>query len=135
MRHSKRMRSPGVWLDEYCWEDRMEFHKRRRRESHSSERENRSRRAHHLHRTYEGYKSLFVSLILKSICSTFICINIKIIAIRKYRSGRHRCLYIFLKHLNYKLEHKNNLKTKISETEHEPNEMFLEQLKKKQLRP
>ncbi|TNM98718.1 hypothetical protein fugu_013282 [Takifugu bimaculatus] len=55
MRHSKRMRSPGVWLDEYCWEERIDFHKRRRRDSHSSERENRARRAPHQHRTYNGH--------------------------------------------------------------------------------
>ncbi|XP_072251955.1 dual specificity protein kinase CLK4-like isoform X2 [Leuresthes tenuis] len=47
MRHSKRMRSPGVWLDEYSWEERMECRKRRRRDSHSSERENKSRKTHH----------------------------------------------------------------------------------------
>uniref|UniRef100_A0AAQ5ZIS8 dual-specificity kinase n=1 Tax=Amphiprion ocellaris TaxID=80972 RepID=A0AAQ5ZIS8_AMPOC len=55
MRHSKRMRSPGVWLDEYSWEERMECHKRRRQESHSSERENKSRRTHHHNKTYEGH--------------------------------------------------------------------------------
>ncbi|XP_029020551.1 dual specificity protein kinase CLK4 isoform X2 [Betta splendens] len=49
MRHSKRMRSPGVWLDEYSWEERMECRKRRKRESHSSERENRSRRVQRHH--------------------------------------------------------------------------------------
>ncbi|XP_070693578.1 dual specificity protein kinase CLK4b [Pempheris klunzingeri] len=54
MRHSKRMRSPGVWLDEYSWEERMECRKRRRRESHSSERENKSRRNLRHHKTNEG---------------------------------------------------------------------------------
>lgn len=34
-------------------------------------------------------------------------------------------------HFSETLEHKKNLKTKISETEHEPNEMFLAQFKKK----
>uniref|UniRef100_A0A8C9TNF7 dual-specificity kinase n=1 Tax=Scleropages formosus TaxID=113540 RepID=A0A8C9TNF7_SCLFO len=44
MRQSKRMRTPRDWLDEYDWEERMESRKRRKRESHSSERENKSRR-------------------------------------------------------------------------------------------
>ncbi|XP_024918856.1 dual specificity protein kinase CLK4-like isoform X2 [Cynoglossus semilaevis] len=55
MRHSKRMRSPGIWLDEYQWEERMECRKRRRQDSHSSERENKSRRTHRNNRTYEGH--------------------------------------------------------------------------------
>uniref|UniRef100_A0A3Q3JN97 dual-specificity kinase n=1 Tax=Monopterus albus TaxID=43700 RepID=A0A3Q3JN97_MONAL len=55
MRHSKRMRSPCVWLDEYSWEERMECRKRKRQGSHSSERENKSRRIHHHHKTYEGH--------------------------------------------------------------------------------
>ncbi|KAM7417777.1 hypothetical protein PAMA_017430 [Pampus argenteus] len=55
MRHSKRMHSPGVWLDEYSWEERMECRKRRKRDSHSSERENKSRRIHHHHKTYDGH--------------------------------------------------------------------------------
>ncbi|KAG8004089.1 hypothetical protein GBF38_008178 [Nibea albiflora] len=55
MRHSKRMRSPGVWLDEYSWEERMECRKRRKRDSHSSERENKSRRTHRHHKTHEGH--------------------------------------------------------------------------------
>uniref|UniRef100_A0A3Q0SFX0 dual-specificity kinase n=1 Tax=Amphilophus citrinellus TaxID=61819 RepID=A0A3Q0SFX0_AMPCI len=55
MRHSKRMRSPGIWLDEYSWEERMECRKRKRRESHSSERENKSRRTHRHHKTFEGH--------------------------------------------------------------------------------
>lgn len=55
MRHSKRMRSPGVWLDEYSWEERMECLKRRRQESHSSERENKSRRTHRHNKTFEGH--------------------------------------------------------------------------------
>ncbi|XP_020502149.1 dual specificity protein kinase CLK4 isoform X1 [Labrus bergylta] len=54
MRHSKRMRSPGVWLDEYSWEERMECRKRRKRDSHSSERENQSRRSHRYHKMFEG---------------------------------------------------------------------------------
>ncbi|KAE8286024.1 Dual specificity protein kinase CLK4 [Larimichthys crocea] len=55
MRHSKRMRSPGVWLDEYSWEERMECRKRRKRDSHSSERENKSRRTLRHHKTHEGH--------------------------------------------------------------------------------
>ncbi|KAM4554805.1 dual specificity protein kinase CLK4b isoform 2-T3 [Odontesthes bonariensis] len=55
MRHSKRMRSPGVWLDEYSWEERMECRKRRRQDSHSSERENKSRKTHHHFKMYEGH--------------------------------------------------------------------------------
>ncbi|KAM4585596.1 dual specificity protein kinase CLK4-like [Fundulus diaphanus] len=54
MRHSKRMRSPGLWLDEYGWEERMECRKRRRRDSHSSERENGARRTPH-YKTYDGH--------------------------------------------------------------------------------
>ncbi|XP_067373765.1 dual specificity protein kinase CLK4-like isoform X1 [Channa argus] len=55
MRHSKRMRSPGGWLDEYSWEERMECHKRKKRDSHSSERENKSRRTHRHPKTFEGH--------------------------------------------------------------------------------
>lgn len=55
MRHSNQMRSPGVWLDEYSWEERMECRKRKKRDSHSSERENKSRRTHHHHKTHEGH--------------------------------------------------------------------------------
>uniref|UniRef100_A0A1A8J2T6 dual-specificity kinase n=1 Tax=Nothobranchius kuhntae TaxID=321403 RepID=A0A1A8J2T6_NOTKU len=55
MRQSKRMRSPGAWLDEYSWEERMECRKRRKRDSYSSERENRSRRNPHCHKTLEGH--------------------------------------------------------------------------------
>lgn len=55
MRHSKRMRSPGVWLNEYSWEERMERRKRKKRDSHSSERENKSRRTHRHQKTYEGH--------------------------------------------------------------------------------
>ncbi|KAM4621802.1 dual specificity protein kinase CLK4-like isoform 1-T1 [Polymixia lowei] len=55
MRQSKRMRSPGVWLNEYSWEERVESCKRRKRDSHSSERENKSRRHHHHYKTYEGH--------------------------------------------------------------------------------
>ncbi|XP_035525824.1 dual specificity protein kinase CLK4 isoform X1 [Morone saxatilis] len=55
MRHSKRMRSPGVWLDEYSWEERMDCRKRRRRDSHSSERENKSRGTQRHHKTFEGH--------------------------------------------------------------------------------
>uniref|UniRef100_A0A3P9JU45 dual-specificity kinase n=1 Tax=Oryzias latipes TaxID=8090 RepID=A0A3P9JU45_ORYLA len=54
MRHSKRMRSPGVWLDEYSWGEGMECHKRRKL-SHSSERENKSRRQQRHHKAYEGH--------------------------------------------------------------------------------
>ncbi|XP_034037090.1 dual specificity protein kinase CLK4 isoform X1 [Thalassophryne amazonica] len=55
MRRSKRMRSPGVWLDEYTWEERIESHKRRKRGSHSSERENKSRRTQRHHNSQEGH--------------------------------------------------------------------------------
>lgn len=54
MRHSKRMHSPDVWLDEYSWGERMEHRKRRRRDSHSSERENKSRKTYRNQRPYEG---------------------------------------------------------------------------------
>ncbi|KAM6953295.1 dual specificity protein kinase CLK4-like [Aplochiton taeniatus] len=40
MRQLKRVRSPGAWLDEYSWEDRVETHKRRKPNSHSRERGN-----------------------------------------------------------------------------------------------
>ncbi|CAG5991334.1 unnamed protein product [Menidia menidia] len=55
MRHSKRMRSPGVWIDEYSWEERMECRKRKKRDSNSSERENKSRKTHHHHKMFEGH--------------------------------------------------------------------------------
>ncbi|KAF0039417.1 hypothetical protein F2P81_007652 [Scophthalmus maximus] len=55
MRHSKRMRSPGVWLDEYSWEERMECRKRKKQDSHSSERENKSRRTQQHIKTHEGH--------------------------------------------------------------------------------
>ncbi|XP_047210046.1 dual specificity protein kinase CLK4-like isoform X1 [Girardinichthys multiradiatus] len=55
MRHSKRMRSPGIWLEEYGWEERMNCRKRQRRDSHSSEGENRSRRTLHFSTTYDGH--------------------------------------------------------------------------------
>ncbi|XP_071765821.1 dual specificity protein kinase CLK4-like [Centroberyx gerrardi] len=55
MRQSKRMRSPGVWLDEYSWEERVENRKRRKRDSHSSERENKSRKQHRNNKTYDGH--------------------------------------------------------------------------------
>lgn len=55
MHHSKRARSPCVWLDEYSWEERMENPKRRKRDSHSSERENKSRRTNRHHRRFEGH--------------------------------------------------------------------------------
>ncbi|KAF7658848.1 hypothetical protein LDENG_00006840 [Lucifuga dentata] len=55
MRHSKRMRSPAVWLDEYSWQERVESHKRKKRDSHSSERENKSLRHHHNYKTSEGH--------------------------------------------------------------------------------
>ncbi|XP_071375917.1 dual specificity protein kinase CLK4-like [Centroberyx affinis] len=55
MRQTKRMRSPGVWLDEYSWEERVESRKRRKRDSHSSERENKSRKQHHNNKTYDGH--------------------------------------------------------------------------------
>ncbi|XP_056152693.1 dual specificity protein kinase CLK4b isoform X1 [Lampris incognitus] len=54
MRQSKRMRSPGVWLDEYSWEERVETRKRRKRDTHSSERENKSRRRDQ-HKSSEGH--------------------------------------------------------------------------------
>ncbi|KAM9795667.1 dual specificity protein kinase CLK4-like [Neosynchiropus ocellatus] len=50
MRQSRRTHSPGVWLDEYSWEERMEYRKRKRRDSHSSERENKYRRHHQHHK-------------------------------------------------------------------------------------
>ncbi|XP_029962076.1 dual specificity protein kinase CLK4-like isoform X2 [Salarias fasciatus] len=52
MRHLKRLRSPGMWLDEYSWEERMAFVKRRKCDSHSSERENRSRRTERRYKTH-----------------------------------------------------------------------------------
>ncbi|KAI9539023.1 hypothetical protein NQZ68_009100 [Dissostichus eleginoides] len=55
MRQSKRMRSPGVWLDEYSWEERMECRKRKKQFSHSSERENKSRRTQLHPRTYDAH--------------------------------------------------------------------------------
>ncbi|KAM3866548.1 dual specificity protein kinase CLK4-like [Diretmus argenteus] len=55
MRQSKRRHSPGVWLDEYSWEDRVESRKRRKRDSHSSERENMSRRHRQHYKTQEGH--------------------------------------------------------------------------------
>lgn len=55
MRHSKRMRSPGVWLDEYSWEERMDCRKRKKHDSHSSERENKSRKTHRHQKTYDGH--------------------------------------------------------------------------------
>ncbi|KAG7518182.1 dual specificity protein kinase CLK4-like isoform X1 [Solea senegalensis] len=55
MRHSKRMRSPGTWLDEYSWEERMECRKRRKQDSHSSERENKSRRTQRHLKINEGH--------------------------------------------------------------------------------
>ncbi|XP_061758073.1 dual specificity protein kinase CLK4-like isoform X1 [Nerophis ophidion] len=45
MRHCTQLHSPGVWLDEYSWEERMDFRKRKMRDSHSSERENKYRRS------------------------------------------------------------------------------------------
>ncbi|KAL7396056.1 hypothetical protein ABVT39_027902 [Epinephelus coioides] len=55
MRHSKRMRSPGVWLDEYSWEERMDCRKRKKHDSHSSERENKTRKTHRHQKTYDGH--------------------------------------------------------------------------------
>ncbi|XP_056456148.1 dual specificity protein kinase CLK4-like isoform X2 [Gadus chalcogrammus] len=57
MRQSKRMRSrsPGLWQNEYSWEERVDGRKRRRRDSHSSERENKSRRQHSHYRPYDGH--------------------------------------------------------------------------------
>ncbi|XP_075889063.1 dual specificity protein kinase CLK4-like isoform X1 [Nelusetta ayraudi] len=55
MRHSKRVHSPGVWLDEYSWGERMEYRKRRRLDSNSSERENKSRKTQRNQRPYEGH--------------------------------------------------------------------------------
>uniref|UniRef100_A0A8C5EMJ0 dual-specificity kinase n=1 Tax=Gouania willdenowi TaxID=441366 RepID=A0A8C5EMJ0_GOUWI len=54
MRQSKRTPSHRIWLDEYCWEERMASHKRKRQDSHSSERENKTRRTYH-HKTFEGH--------------------------------------------------------------------------------
>ncbi|KAJ8254633.1 hypothetical protein GJAV_G00195270 [Gymnothorax javanicus] len=55
MRQSSRMRSPGRWLeDEEHYTERMDSRKRRRRDSHSSERENKYRK-HHDHRAYGGH--------------------------------------------------------------------------------
>ncbi|XP_067103546.1 dual specificity protein kinase CLK4 isoform X1 [Osmerus mordax] len=53
MRQSKRMRSPDSLLD--AWEERMQSHKRRRRDSHSSERENESRRHRRQYTTKRGH--------------------------------------------------------------------------------
>ncbi|KAJ3588478.1 hypothetical protein NHX12_012070 [Muraenolepis orangiensis] len=55
MRQSKRMRSPGLWLNEFSWEERVDGRKRRRRDSHSSERENKSRRQQSHYRAYDGH--------------------------------------------------------------------------------
>ncbi|XP_023689732.1 dual specificity protein kinase CLK4-like isoform X2 [Paramormyrops kingsleyae] len=44
MRQSRRMASPGRWMPERSSEERLGSRKRRRRDSHSSERENKSRR-------------------------------------------------------------------------------------------
>ncbi|XP_005795375.1 dual specificity protein kinase CLK4-like isoform X1 [Xiphophorus maculatus] len=55
MRHSKRLRSPGVWLDECGWEERMDCRKRRKRDSPSSDRENRSRRSPRYNKTHDGH--------------------------------------------------------------------------------
>uniref|UniRef100_A0A8C6UUQ0 dual-specificity kinase n=1 Tax=Neogobius melanostomus TaxID=47308 RepID=A0A8C6UUQ0_9GOBI len=56
MHSSKRARSPCVWLDEYSWEERMDHRKRRKYDSisHSSERENKSRRTYRRHR-HDGH--------------------------------------------------------------------------------
>ncbi|XP_010895095.2 dual specificity protein kinase CLK4 isoform X1 [Esox lucius] len=54
MRQSKRMRSPGVWLKEFSWEVTVGNRKRQKRDSHSSERENKSRKRHLHHKAYEG---------------------------------------------------------------------------------
>ncbi|KAI1898440.1 hypothetical protein AGOR_G00072370 [Albula goreensis] len=55
MRQSKRMRSPGSWIEEYSLEERLETRKRRKRDSHSSERENKTRKRYHHYKTYEGH--------------------------------------------------------------------------------
>ncbi|KTF85474.1 hypothetical protein cypCar_00007698 [Cyprinus carpio] len=47
-----RLRSP--WLREVSLEERMESRKRHRRDSHSSERENKYRKKHHHHKNSEG---------------------------------------------------------------------------------
>ncbi|XP_051533461.1 dual specificity protein kinase CLK4-like isoform X1 [Myxocyprinus asiaticus] len=52
MRRSKRMRSPGDWITEYSWEERVEVHKRPRRSSKSGEIERQPGRHHHC-KTYE----------------------------------------------------------------------------------
>ncbi|XP_064181483.1 dual specificity protein kinase CLK4b isoform X2 [Anguilla rostrata] len=54
MRQSSRMRSPGRWLAENSLEEKLETRKRRKRDSHSSERENKYQKRHH-HRTREGH--------------------------------------------------------------------------------
>lgn len=68
MRNLKRMRSPGVWLDECIWEERMECRKRRKRDSYSSERENASRKAPHYHSTHCGYGNYFAVFTKQSAC-------------------------------------------------------------------
>ncbi|KAG7254998.1 hypothetical protein CRUP_013427 [Coryphaenoides rupestris] len=57
MRQSKRLRSrsPGLWLHEHSWEERVDGRKRRKRDSHSSERENKSRQQHSHYRAYDGH--------------------------------------------------------------------------------
>ncbi|XP_061642774.1 dual specificity protein kinase CLK1-like isoform X1 [Phyllopteryx taeniolatus] len=55
MRHCTRVYSLGVWLDENSWEERMEYRKRKARDSHSSERENKYRRTHRHHKTNDGF--------------------------------------------------------------------------------
>ncbi|KAJ8337547.1 hypothetical protein SKAU_G00365130 [Synaphobranchus kaupii] len=54
MRQSSRMRSPGSWSNESGLEEKLETRKRRKRDSHSSERENKSRKRHH-HGAHEGH--------------------------------------------------------------------------------
>ncbi|XP_061091607.1 dual specificity protein kinase CLK1-like [Conger conger] len=54
MRQSSRMRSPARWLDEYPLDEKLEIRKRRKRDSHSSERENKYRKRLH-HRTDDGH--------------------------------------------------------------------------------
>ncbi|XP_054647537.1 dual specificity protein kinase CLK4 isoform X1 [Dunckerocampus dactyliophorus] len=54
MRHCTQLYSPGVWLDEYSWEERMDYRKRKMRDSHSSERENKHRRTQRHHKTSDG---------------------------------------------------------------------------------
>ncbi|XP_015205091.1 dual specificity protein kinase CLK4b isoform X1 [Lepisosteus oculatus] len=54
MRNSKRVHSPGCWIRDDSWEEKYSSCKRRKR-SHSSERENRPSRHNRHHKTSEGH--------------------------------------------------------------------------------